>query len=157
MKHCNNCNTDKEDSKFHKRKSSIDGLAAKCKCCQSTYDKARANNPDRVLARINYAKTEAGIESMDRSRKKWTANNRGKIYERTKLYRENNPKKYTAHAKVAYEIKCGNLTRRPCEVCKKEPTHAHHDDYDKPLDIRWLCSAHHSEWHVKNGEGLNAF
>jgi hypothetical protein len=44
----------------------------------------------------------------------------------------------------------------PCEVCRTtEKIHAHHDDYAKPLNVRWLCSAHHSQWHAKNGEALN--
>ena len=43
-----------------------------------------------------------------------------------------------------------------CEICGKEKTHAHHDDYDKPLNVRWLCAEHHRQWHAKYGEALNA-
>jgi len=24
---------------------------------------------------------------------------------------------------------------------------AHHDDYSRPLDVRWLCKRHHEEAH----------
>ena len=156
MKHCNNCDTEKESKEFHKRTASIDGLAARCKPCQKTYDKDRANNPSRVAARQEYAKTDAGIEAVSRARKKWANNNKDRVYKITKSYRENNPKKYRAHCKVRYEVRLGNLTSKPCEVCGELNSVAHHDDYDRPLDIRWLCPKHHMKWHKENGEGLNA-
>jgi hypothetical protein len=44
----------------------------------------------------------------------------------------------------------GLLVRGPCEVCGEENTEGHHDDYDRPLDVRWLCKVHHEDLH-KNG------
>jgi len=49
-----------------------------------------------------------------------------------------------------------------CSQCKSESTfrdgrtgiQAHHDDYDKPLDVRWLCQKCHYEWH-KHNRALN--
>jgi len=52
---------------------------------------------------------------------------------------------------TARAIKQGRLTRLPCEVCgTNEDVQAHHDDYNKPLDIRWLCRKHHREHHKLN-------
>lgn len=49
------------------------------------------------------------------------------------------------------KIKQGVITRAPCEVCgTEEDVHAHHDDYYKALDIRWLCRHHHREYHYNN-------
>lgn len=42
------------------------------------------------------------------------------------------------------------LVRLPCEICGNEVAQAHHDDYSKPLDVRWLCTTHHAEWHKHN-------
>ena len=44
---------------------------------------------------------------------------------------------------VRKAIRNGVLVRQPCEVCGSEPSDAHHDDYEKPLDVRWLCRLHH--------------
>ena len=38
------------------------------------------------------------------------------------------------------------IDRKPCEICGAK-AEAHHDDYDKPLEVRWLCFSHHREWH----------
>jgi hypothetical protein len=52
----------------------------------------------------------------------------------------------------------GVLVPKPCEVCGANGTmsdgrrevQAHHDDYNKPLEVRWLCQRHHHEWHQHN-------
>lgn len=54
-----------------------------------------------------------------------------------------------AHAAVSTAIYNGTLIRQPCEVCGKDQTDAHHDDYAKPLDVRWLCRSHHRLHHSK--------
>ena len=48
-----------------------------------------------------------------------------------------------AQGMVSAAIRKGTLVRRPCEECGAVETHAHHDDYTKPLDVRWLCARHH--------------
>jgi hypothetical protein len=49
---------------------------------------------------------------------------------------------------TAAKIRQGILIRLPCEICKTEiDVQAHHDDYNKPLDVRWLCRKHHREHH----------
>jgi hypothetical protein len=55
-----------------------------------------------------------------------------------------------AHLAVIVAVKSGKLVRKPCEVCGKKKSQAHHDDYSKPLDVRWLCQVHHSEHHRKH-------
>jgi predicted HTH domain antitoxin len=73
-----------------------------------------------------------------------------------------------AHNIVEQAIKKGVLVRQPCEVCGingkyedgRSEVQAHHDDYNRPLQVRWLCKKHHYEWHEKNkavklGEGVD--
>lgn len=44
----------------------------------------------------------------------------------------------------------GEITRKPCERCGSENSEKHHDDYSKPLEVRWLCRKCHCEWHTEN-------
>lgn len=50
-----------------------------------------------------------------------------------------------SHANVAQSR--GGLQPKPCEVCGSPDAQKHHGDYSKPLDVRWLCRAHHSALH----------
>ncbi len=41
------------------------------------------------------------------------------------------------------------LAPEPCEVCGATgDVEAHHDDYAKPLEVRWLCPSHHKLLHI---------
>lgn len=53
-------------------------------------------------------------------------------------------------AKTRQAIKNGTLKRLPCEVCGDEKSQAHHTDYTKHLEIKWLCRKHHMILHRKN-------
>lgn len=42
----------------------------------------------------------------------------------------------------------GQIEKQPCEVCGAANTHGHHEDYHKPLEVRWLCPVHHNLLHA---------
>ena len=50
-----------------------------------------------------------------------------------------------ARKMVERALAAGRLVRQPCEACGSPRAHAHHDDYDRPLDVRWLCQRHHND------------
>ena len=63
-------------------------------------------------------------------------------------YRKNNPEKLHGKAVIYWLIRSGKIKRQPCEVCGTlENVDAHHDDYSKPQEVRWLCRAHHIAHH----------
>jgi hypothetical protein len=95
---------------------------------ERSQDKRRAKNRA-------YSQTEAGKQAMAVS------------YGR---YKERHREKYLAHRRVEYALVSGTLERGPCERDGDDcwgRIHGHHDDYSRPLDVRWLCHGHHLEVH----------
>jgi transposase-like protein len=76
------------------------------------------------------------------------------------LYRGGPKKVKSAMDTATRAIRLGKLVRPDkCEQCRNDPgtntlgrtlLHAHHDDYSRPLDVRWLCQQCHFEWHREN-------
>jgi hypothetical protein len=64
-----------------------------------------------------------------------------------------------AHDVIEKAILYGKMTQQmTCSECGDSGTmedgrskiQAHHDDYNKPLEVRWLCQRCHHEWHKSN-------
>jgi len=66
------------------------------------------------------------------------------------------PLKKKARKAVENAITRGHLARRACEHCGAEHAHAHHEDYTKPLDVKWLCPRHHKARHREIRNEKNA-
>lgn len=147
---CVKCGAEKPQSEYYAndksckecRKAAVRANRLKKVDQYRQYDVERAMRPDRVQARIDYKKTEAGKVCVAGV---------------TRRYRKENPKKYSAHMKVSNAVRDGKLLKvDSCEVCGSSfHVQAHHDDYDKPLEVRWLCAGCHTTWHDLNGEALN--
>lgn len=63
---------------------------------------------------------------------------------------EERKKRRKARSELNHFLRDKHIEQKPCEVCGAR-AEAHHDDYNKPLVVRWLCLKHHREWH-KNHE-----
>ena len=134
---CNQCGEDKPETEFYPRNK-------KCKTCYklrvSAYQKGAGKANHQASNRL-YASTAKGSATNAKAAVTYLANNR---------------KKTRAKDAVKRAVKAGKLVKGPCEQCGKVRVHGHHDDYDKPLVVRWLCPEHHKQWHAINGEGANA-
>lgn len=122
-----------------------DGHLNKCKEC--TKDDVSQNRREN----IGYYREYDQKRSKTDGRKKYLS--RG-----SKIWSQLNPKKRWCSTVVNNALRDGRIEKKDhCECCKKTNVriHGHHDDYDKPLDVRWLCVICHSEWHKQNGPGLN--
>lgn len=69
---------------------------------------------------------------------------------RRRRWAQNHKDQVNAMQRVNAYIKKGLIARKPCEKCGSNDSQAHHDDYTRPLSVRWLCPMHHKEWHMHN-------
>lgn len=99
----------------------------------------------------------AGFFEITRSYVYLLAKKEGISFPKTPLSPEQNRKKAAANKLVSSAISKGILQPLPCEVCGisgrengRNIVEAHHDDYEQPLIVRWLCKQHHSDWHRTN-------
>lgn len=60
-------------------------------------------------------------------------------------------KRIKARSILNHAIRDGKIERKICEIkyCIEWPE-AHHDNYDFPLNVRWLCFKHHRELYKNN-------
>jgi hypothetical protein len=76
------------------------------------------------------------------------ARDRSKRIAKMTAYNQRDPKR-PARIAVSNALRDGRLQRGPCEIGEdcEGPVQAHHDDYSKPLEVRWLCKKHHWQEH----------
>jgi hypothetical protein len=133
-KRCSDCGKEKPIQEFSKSKKSADGCGWRCRPCSIARSRRwRKENADKVRER-----------------------NRGnsKRVQYAKDWRKRNPKQYAAHCALRSAVRYGKISKPArCERCGRdaEPPeiHGHHHDYDKPLEVEWLCRACHDEAHGK--------
>lgn len=56
---------------------------------------------------------------------------------------EEQKRKDRCRAYLNVYVQRGKVKRDKCEVCGKTAVEAHHEDYSKPLEVKWLCRRHH--------------
>ena len=64
-------------------------------------------------------------------------------------YNDPSPIKDVARITLNRAIRSGKITRPDhCEGCNKQcKPDGHHNDYDEPLEVNWLCKTCHGEVH----------
>ena len=141
MKTCRRCAEDKPLSEFYVHAQMADGFLNICKSC--------------VITRVS-AHREANIDAIREYDRR-----RGKSSERLALaaavqkkWRAEDRRRLKCHNAVRRAISSGRLVRQKCEKCSALNTHAHHEDYDKPLQVLWLCPICHKHAHKIINLGL---
>jgi hypothetical protein len=147
MKACFKCHQTKPLEAFYAHPRMADGHVNICKECVKKRAAVHWRNvikPDPVRLLNERRRCRGRVqktlnpEALRRGKKAWAARN---------------PEKRRAQTLVGNAIRDGRLQRQACEVCGSV-AHAHHDDYAKPLDVRWLCVTHHKEHHNRLREQM---
>ena len=126
---CFKCNREKPVEDFYRHPAMRGGRVNKCKECN------KLDNALNRQKRIDY------YREYDRQR------GARQSEEYREFYRQTYPEKERARHMVSNAVRDGRLIREPCEKCGREYTHGHHDDYSRPLDVRWLCPPCHFAEH----------
>lgn len=154
-KACIACGDPKPIGDYYGHAQMADGHLNKCKdCCRKhaaerrnnkleivkEYDRNRPNQKQRNANNAAYAKTPAGIIAHTKAKKDWQLRN---------------TIKRKAHIAVGNALRDG-LMKKPanCSLCLVlAKVEGHHDDYARPLDVRWLCVLCHKRVHKEEREG----
>lgn len=116
-KRCRDCGIEKPLDAYYRHPGMKDGRLNSCIPCRRAY--ATANRNKRIEEK--------------------------RAYDRARGFRVYDPAKVKARAAVHRELQSGRMVRGDC-YCG-EVGEAHHEDYNKPLDVTWLCKLHHAERH----------
>lgn len=131
-KQCFKCGDVKPLEEFYVHRQMADGHLNKCKTCTKKDIKL-----DREQNRKKHSIREKKRNNTP-ERKKQQAENQRRM-------RLKYPEKYKAYWMVNSAIRSGKLKKEPCIHCGSKNSEAHHDDYDKPLDVKWVCFKCHAE------------
>ncbi len=139
MKTCYSCKKKKKKINFSKDNSKKDKLCIYCKICK--------NEKNRETRRKSYKKNREKILC----KKKIYYEEKKEIIIQKKHERrlKDNHLKSRANDAVYRAIKKGKIKRKPCIICGNPNSDAHHKDYNKKLDVIWLCRTHHMRIHSK--------
>jgi len=135
MKTCTKCLTEKSLDKFSKDRSKKDGFQTHCKSCKNMIRKEWRHGIGKEK-QLAHSRSYRSIPEI-----------KEKISLRIRAYSKANRKIRNAQQQAYRAVQKGLINKTECIVCGGE-SEAHHPDYDRPLDVVWLCHHHHKEAHT---------
>jgi len=115
----------------------------------AAYGKAYNQAHKKEAAAYRRKRKEENPEVVRETWRNHYANNKDKKKADLRQWKTEHHEETQVQAITNYAIKTGKLIPRPCVACSStENVIAHHEDYQKPLDVWWLCRSHH--WHRHN-------
>lgn len=147
MKKCFKCKRTLSLDAYYVHKQMKDGHLNKCiDCTRRDAKEYRNENIERIREydrQRGYTEKRLKV-NRERSRK---VRSEGRLY--NTRWMERNPGKRAAHVILNNAIRDGRIKRDVCEECGAKKVEGHHEDYTKPLEVRWLCRKCHAKLHRK--------
>jgi hypothetical protein len=138
---CPKCSQEKDENQFYQ------GKEKRCKSCMAEkYNKWVNSEKGRIKRNeinLKYTRSENGHIASRKAGKKY----REKIKGDPKFKKD--PIKKRAAEMAAYHARQGNIKKTPCKICGSLNVMGHHEDYNKLLEVIWLCPRHHTQWHAE--------
>ena len=146
MKTCFKCKQEKSIAEFYTHRKMADGHLGKCKSCTKTDVSNRIDaakrNPEWVAKERERCRHKS-IKRRDLGIEK--PRDAEYLLEVQRRNRKRHPDRDRARRILGRAIKSGAIIRPSfCGECFTPcKPDGHHDDYSKPLDVRWLCEKCH--------------
>lgn len=126
-KTCRRCGVERPLTEFNRNRRERDGMQRTCRKCQLEVNRDwRERNPEkaRAASRRYQARHPAPRASSRDVRR--------------------------VHSALARAVRAGTVLKpSACSVCSSNGRiEAHHEDYGKPLEVRWLCPRCHQRVHA---------
>lgn len=117
-----------------------------CKACEKAR-KRRVRDANRGVLNQQLSK--------DNSSREWARRNPDKVRDAYRRYAARYPERRRAYARVRHALDAGRLQKpNRCESCGAEALlSGHHEDYSRPLDVRWLCRRCHHRADKEKSDG----
>lgn len=90
---------------------------------------------------------ELNFEKKKRERRDENYLERKRRASKAYYHKPENKLKINVRRETRRLVALGEIKRSPCEKCGNKKSHAHHEDYTKPREVRWLCPKCHGREH----------
>jgi hypothetical protein len=171
LKRCTKCRTMKPQDAYYGDKRAADGCTSQCRdCLNASAKRRREEDPELKARRLAADRSRYRRNKAHKlvAARRWNEEHPERHAENSKDWRERNPEqmaanrvlhrdKENARKVLARAVARGDIVRpERCEDCGGEgqayedgrsPIQGHHEDYDKPLEVAWLCRRCHGARH----------
>ena len=145
---CSQCGKSKRLFDFYKRSTVNNILHVECIECMKMRQREYYSNNKEKIYKITRRYAELHPEKSKEYKLNWYHRNAESERKRSAEKRKKEPVKYRARSLLNNAVALRKVYRKPCEVCGEIKSEGHHEDYSKPLEVKWLCPSHHRLVHT---------